>query len=211
VTAVDIAMADAAALVLRLVELVEARGGSVAEVRADMERIWLECAFIADDSGGTQDMKLRAPDTAEPQLLAELGDAQDRLTQAEVAAEHAISAARSKVNLAQSRLDQHRLGLLTEHAQAWRAHAEDLRRQAAESGDETVVVTVRRFGGMGDSLVDEPRLEFKRNQLNIEADQADAKAGWLANQLLREPDSELLARVASELVLPPTLAEMTAA
>jgi hypothetical protein len=89
--------------------------------------------------------------------------------------------------------------------------AQRLRLEAAECGDETVVTTVRRFGGLGDSLVDEPRLEFKRNQLNTEADQADATAEWLSSQLLRDPDSALLERVAGELTLPDRAVETAAA
>ena len=53
---------------------------------------------------------VRAPVSGEVQLVAELGNAQDKLIQAELAAEVAISAARGAVTVAQSRVDEFRTG-----------------------------------------------------------------------------------------------------
>jgi hypothetical protein len=46
--------------------------------------------------------------------------------------------ARGNVTVAQSRLDAFRRDLVGQHAQAWREHAERLRAQAEDAGDETV-------------------------------------------------------------------------
>jgi hypothetical protein len=207
-------MADAAALVLRLVEKVEAHGGSVAEVRADMEHIWLECAYIAEDSGGN--MVRRAPESGEVQLVAELEQCRELLLQTEADAAARVGAARGKVTAAQSRLDDFRIGQLTEHAQAWRAHAAELRRQA-ETVDalETVVVSVQTTaGGFGDLFEPEPRLRFRRTVLGEMAAAADQHAAWIEGYLLRGRDgldSATLARVTAELELPDKAVVETAA
>jgi hypothetical protein len=126
--------------------------------------------------------KLRRAAADEPELLAELGDARDRLAQAEVAAEVAISAARARVTAVQARLDEWRRGAVAEHAQAWRTHAEELRRRAAEAGDATTVVSVNVYGGL-DGARTEPRLEFTRNVLSDEAARADGTASHLEGRL----------------------------
>ena len=85
---------------------------------------------------------------------------------------------------AQSHVYEFRIGLVREHANAWRQHAEELRRQAAEAGDATQVVSVAVQGG-SDGARMEPRLEFTRNVLADEAARADGRADWLNGYLAR--------------------------
>jgi hypothetical protein len=117
-------------------------------------------------------------------MVAALGNARDELAQIQRAAEIKIGAARANVILVQSRLDEFRTGLVREHVEAWRQHAGVLRQKAAEAGDETTVVAVRaERPGLGDSF--EPKLEYIRNLLAAEADQADQTVTWLEGYLLR--------------------------
>jgi hypothetical protein len=67
--------------------------------------------------------------------------------------------------------------LVRDHADVWRNHAVELRRQAEGCGDETVVVAVRRFLGEGDSDA-EPQLRYKRVVLAEDAAAADGLMGW---------------------------------
>ena len=140
----------------------------------------------------------------EPQLVAELEQARGELRQIEAEASAAVAAAQGQVTAAQGRVDDFWRGLIREHVSAWREHAEMLRRQSETVGDETVVTSVRVYGGVGSSGDLEPLLRFKRTLLLEEADQADQRAEWLSNQLLRDPDSALLARVVGELEPLPT-------
>jgi hypothetical protein len=197
---------DALVLAQKVAELVEARGGTAADVRAELEEAWLEFAYL-HDPGGRQTMIKRAPESGEVQLVAELEQCRESLLQTEADAAAKVGAARCKVTSAQSRLDEHRIGQLTEHAQAWRAHAEDLRRQAeATDALETVVVSVQTTaGGLGDSFEPEPRLRFRRTVLGEMAAAADQYAAWIEGYLLRGRDgldSETLARMAGELEMP---------
>ena len=126
-----------------------------------------------------------SPEAGEVQLVAELENARSNLLRTESEASAAVAAARGQVTAAQSRVDEFRIGLVREHAQAWRAYAEELRRQADDCGDETVIVPVDRFGGHGDSVEAEPQLRYRRVVLAEEAAAADGKAAWLEGYLLR--------------------------
>jgi hypothetical protein len=151
--------------------------------------------------------------TAAPNLgRFKLGTAQDKLIQAELAAEVAISAARGAVTVAQSRVDEFRTGLVREHAEAWRAHAELLRQRAVDAGDETTVTSVAVQGGLDGARM-EPRLAFVRNVLGDQADRADATASHLQGYLLRGNGltSEALATLVGQLGPLPEAAETVAA
>jgi hypothetical protein len=124
----------------------------------------------------------RAPEAGEPELVAALETARHSLLEVEREAAESVAAARTRVVAAQGRVDEFRVCLVREHAAAWRAHAEDLRRRAAESGDETMVVPVAVQGGLDGARM-EPRLQFTRNVLSDEADAADQRADWLSGYL----------------------------
>jgi hypothetical protein len=129
-------------------------------------------------------MSGRLPEPNEVALVAELERARSALVRTEQEAATAIGNARGKVGMAQAALDIFRRDLVERHVAAWRAHAEDVRRRAAESGDETVVTTVVVQGGLdGDRT--EPRLAFVRNILGDEAAAAERYADWLQGYLAR--------------------------
>jgi hypothetical protein len=150
----------------------------------ELERLWLEFAYL-DNSGGNINMVKfgRAPEEGEPELVAALEMARGELIRVEGEAATAVGDARSSVTLAQSRLDVFRRDLIRSHAAEWRRHAERLRLRAAESGDETTVVSVMVQGGVDGARM-EPRLEFTRNVLADQAARADATASHLEGRLL---------------------------
>jgi hypothetical protein len=193
----DAAICDALGLAVRLVELAEMTGGTVAELRRELEETWLECAF-ADDSG--ENMKLLERNTAsgEVALVAELEHAKSELVRAEDAAQAAIAAAHANVVLAQSRVDDHRRGAIRQAAQAWRAHARALRERAAATSDDETVVTSVYVIRPGLTDVREPRLRYRRDLLTEQADEADSRAQLYENYLLRGRDSAILQQVTAE-------------
>jgi hypothetical protein len=154
----------------------------------------------------------RSPAEGEPQLVAELTNARDRLVQVQRAAEIELAAARAEVVKAQGAVDKFRVGLVREHADAWRGHAEDWRRRAAAAGDETTVVSVAVQGGLDGTRM-EPRLQFTRNVLSDEADAADQRAEWLDGYLQRGDalQGDALAVLVGQLEPLPEAAETVAA
>jgi hypothetical protein len=155
-------------------------------------------------------MKLlgRSPESGEVALAAALETARSELVRVEGEASAAIAAARNSVNVAQSRLDDSRLGTIERAAQAWRQEAERLRRRADETNElETVVVRVAVFGGPNGGSEVVPELRFKQAELNAEAARADAKAQLYENYTLRGRDSAMLATVVAELELPAEAAD----
>jgi hypothetical protein len=200
----DVAICDALRYAHLLVERAELVGGSLGDVRAELETTWLECAVAENSLGENMIRKGRAPVSGEPELVAALGDAQDKLTQAQTAAEVAIASARGKVSLAQAALDSFRRGLIAEHAQAWRGEASRLRQVAAETDEmATTTVKVHVLGGT-DGYRTEPSLRFTRDLVGEEAAGADAKAQLYENYLARgdELNGEALQQVAAELEMP---------
>jgi hypothetical protein len=134
-------------------------------------------------------------------LRAELGQVQQR-------AQQTIQAAQERLSEAQGRLDGERLQLIADAAGKWRAHAAQLREDAARAGDETVVVTQHVVRpGLVDSRV--PELRFKATELEAEAAQADAKAAlcetWLTwfGSDSEALDSEALGQRVATLEYPP--------
>ena len=94
---------------------------------------------------------------------------------------------------------------------AWRQHAEELRRRAAEAGDDTTVVTVHVF--RPDGARTEPRLEYLRNTLSDEAARADGTAAQLEGRLSAGDElnsGESLALLVSQLEPLPESAALTA-
>ena len=103
-----------------------------------------------------------------------------------------MASAQGRISAAQGAVDEFRRGLFQSHAAAWRRHAERLRQRAAESGDATTIVSVIVRGGQ-DGARTEPRLEFIRNVLKDEADQADQTAALYESWVSAGFDSEGLA------------------
>jgi hypothetical protein len=95
-----------------------------------------------------------------------------------------VAAARTRVVAAQSQVDEFRIGLVCEHAAAWREHAARVREGAAAAGDETTVVSVAVQGNLDGASV-EPQLRYKRVVLAEEAAQAEARAAHLQGYLQR--------------------------
>jgi hypothetical protein len=105
-----------------------------------------------------------------------------------------------------------RRGLVREYAEAWRRHAEDCRRRAADAGDETVVVPTVRSGGP-EGAVETPELRYKRVVLAEQAAAADGRADWLSGYLQRGDQlaGESLATLVGQLGELPQAAETVAA
>jgi hypothetical protein len=203
-SAVDPSVCDAFVLAQKVAELTELRGGSVADLRGELERLWLEFAVV-DVSGERGTMKVfgRSPAEGEPELVAGLESARGELLRVEAEASAAVAAARGNVAVAQSRVDELRRGLVEEYSRAWRVHAEQLRQEAEDAGDETLTVPVVRYGGP-DGAVETPELRYRRVVLAEEAAAADQKASWLDGYLARGDalDSQTLSGLVAEMVLP---------
>ena len=146
------------------------------------------------------------------ELVAELESARSELVRIEREASAAVAAARSRVVVAQSRVDVFRRDLVAQHATAWRRHTVVLRERAVEAGDATQVVSVAVSGGLEGSRM-EPRLTFVRNVLSDEAAAADRQADWLSGYLLRGDQlaGSDLERLVSQLEPLPEAAETVAA
>ena len=149
-----------------------------------------------------------APD--EVQLVAELNTMQAELIRIEGEAAAMVGAARGKVSEAQGRLDEHRRGQVRENARKWRERAVELRQEAGEAGDATVIERVLVLGGQGGGEV-EPRLRFKSQVLLEQADQADTRAVHLEGRLsvgdaLNGSDLELLCSQLEDLPEPEPVA-----
>jgi hypothetical protein len=125
---------------------------------------------------------LRRVEPDEPALIAALETARSSLLRTEAEAATLVGNARAEVVKAQSVLDAYRRAVVEKHAQIWRLHAEDLRRQAEEAGDATVVVHTVRYGGP-DGAVEEPQLRYQRVELRAQAAMADQTASHLEARL----------------------------
>jgi hypothetical protein len=204
-TVEDVAVIDTTVLVLRLAGVVEAEGGSLADLRRELETVWLKCAYAQDSAGGDVKLLERSPVSGEAALVAELESARDALIQVQRAAEINVAAARGAVLVAQGRMDEFRRSLVREHVEAWRQRAGVLRQRAVEAGDETTIVAVA-VQGVLDGARMEPRLEYVRNLLQAEADQADQTTSWLEGYLARGDSlaGESLALLVSQLEPLPT-------
>jgi hypothetical protein len=199
---------DALTLALMVAEKVERSGGGVADVRRELEEAWMEIAF-SDDSNQEEHMSVNtAPDVGAQEatveaLRTELAEVQRRATEA-------VSVAQERLVEAQAALDVERVQLIADAAGKWRVRAAELREQAADCGNETVVITQHVSTPLGDRRV--PELRYKADEFEAEAAQADANAAlcqtWMAwfGSGSEPVDSEALGQRVATMELPPELA-----
>jgi hypothetical protein len=188
---------DALSLAAGIARAAEEAGASVRTVRAELERLYLDCAVVepamAEPGGASMDTTQQVEEARRV-----LADAERDLS--EVQERHAaeLATAVASCRAAQAAADQVHRAALNESAVAWSAHAAELAEQAAAAGDDVQTVTGVVLRGDGTA---EPYLQlvFARDVLAGRAAEAQAKAARLRE--FAAPgglQSEDLARVVDE-------------